>query len=188
MQVPLEIHFQNMDPSPAIEAAIRERVGKLERFADQIVSCRVSVEAPHKHQHQGNLYSVRVDLRLPGGEVVASREPGAHHAHEDAHVAVRDAFKAARRQLQDRVRVQRGKVKPHEVPPHGKIAALYPDQDSGRIATSDGREIYFHRNSVLNANFDHLQTGLEVRFHEEAGDKGPQASSVHVIGKHHIVG
>jgi ribosomal subunit interface protein len=188
MQVPLEIHFHNMDSSPAIEAEIRTRVAKLERFADQIVSCRVTVEAPHKHQHQGNLYSVKVDLRFPGGEVVASRDPSAHHAHEDAYVAVRDAFKAARRQLQDRVRVRRGQVKPHEAPPHGRICALYPDRDSGRIATSDGREIYFHRNSVLNADFDQLEAGLEVRFHEDSGEKGPRASSVHVIGKHHIVG
>ena len=188
MQVPIEIHFRNMDSSPAVEAAVRERVAKLERFADQIVSCRVTIEAPHKHHHQGNLYSVSVDLRFPGGEVIAHRAPAAHQAHEDVYVAVRDAFKAARRQLQDRVRVQRRQVKPHEAPPHGKIAALYPDRSCGRIATSDGREIYFHRNSVLNANFDHLEPGLEVRFHEETGDQGAQASSVHVIGKHHIVG
>jgi cold shock CspA family protein/ribosome-associated translation inhibitor RaiA len=188
MQIPLEIHFHNMDPSPAIEAAVRERAGKLERFAEHIVSCRVTVEVPHRHQHQGNLYTVRVDLRFPGGEVIASRDPSAHHAHEDVLVAMRDAFKAARRQLQDRVRVQRGDVKPHEIPPHGKIAALFPNDDCGRITASDGRDIYFHRNSVLNADFDHLEPGLEVRFHEERGDEGPRASSVHVIGRHHIVG
>jgi ribosomal subunit interface protein len=100
-----------MDPSPAIEAAVRERVAKLERFSDRIVSCRVTVEAPHRRKHQGNLYTVRVDLRFPGGEVVASRDPSADSSHEDAYVAMRDAFKAARRQLQDRVRVQRGQVK-----------------------------------------------------------------------------
>jgi cold shock CspA family protein len=101
---------------------------------------------------------------------------------------LRDAFKAARRQLQDRQRVRRGDVKPHEVPPHGRIASLDRERGSGRIATPDGREIYFHRNSVRNASFDQLVPGVEVRFSEEAGDEGPQASSVHVIGKHHVVG
>jgi cold shock CspA family protein len=177
-----------MDPSPAIETAVRERASKLEQFAPDVVSCRVRIEAPHKHHRQGKLYAVTVDLRLPGGEVVASREPSAHHAHEDVYVAIRDAFKAARRQLQDRVRERRGDVKPHELPPHGKILTLDPERGSGRIATSDGREVYFHRNSVLNADFDKLEPGLEVRFHEELGDEGPQASSVHVIGKHHVVG
>jgi cold shock CspA family protein len=87
-----------------------------------------------------------------------------------------------RRQLQDHVRTRRGKVKTHEGPPHGTITALHPDQDYGLITTPEGREIYFHRNSVLNADFNSLTPGIEVRFSEEAGDEGPQASSVHVLG------
>lgn len=114
MQVPLEIVFHNLDRSPAVEAAVRERAAKLEHFAPNITSCRVTVEAPHKTHHQGNLYSVRVDLKFPGGEAVATRAPAKHHSHEDVYVAVRDAFKAARRQLQDQVRVRRGDVKRHE--------------------------------------------------------------------------
>lgn len=189
MQVPLEIRFHNIDRSPAVEAAIRERAEKLEQFADHIVSCSVTVEGgPHKHHRQGNLYTVRVDVRFPGGEVVASRDPSAHHSHEDVYVALRDAFKAARRQLQDRVRVQRGDVKPHTTEPHGKISALDPARDCGRIETPDGREIYFHRNSVLNNGFEQLEIGTEVRFSEEMGEKGPQASTVRVAGKHHVAG
>ena len=114
MQIPLEIVFHNLDRSPAVEAAVRERAAKLEHFAPNITSCRVTVEAPNKTHQQGSLYSVRVDLRFPGGEAVASRAPAEHHSHEDVYVAVRDAFKAARRQLQDRVRVRRGDVKHHE--------------------------------------------------------------------------
>jgi ribosomal subunit interface protein len=114
MQVPLEVRFHNMDHSAAVEAAIRERTAKLERFADDIVSCHVAVEAPHKHHHHGNLYRVTVDVRLPGGEVVASRSPPEHHAHEDVYVAVRDAFKAAQRRVEDYVRVRRGKTKKHQ--------------------------------------------------------------------------
>ena len=180
----VEVRFHNMDPSAAVETAVREHAAKLERFTDQIVSCRVTVQGPQKHHQQGNLYGAMVDLRFRGGEVVASREPSAHQAHEDFYVALRDAFKAVRRQLQDRIRQRRGSVKAHDAPPHGKISSIEPDKDCGRILTADGREIYFHRNSVINANFDRLELGVQVRFSEEPGDQGPQASSVHVIGKH----
>jgi ribosome-associated translation inhibitor RaiA/cold shock CspA family protein len=188
MAIPLEIVFHHVDRSAAVEDAVRERATKLEQIAPNITSCRVTVEAPHKNHQQGNLYTVRIDLRYPGGETLASRAPNARRAHEDVYVAVRDAFNAARRQLQDRMRVRRGDVKPHEAPPHGRIASLDPARDCGRIATPDGREVYFHRNSLLNASFDRLALGAEVRFSEEPGEQGPQASSVHVIGKHHIVG
>jgi ribosome-associated translation inhibitor RaiA/cold shock CspA family protein len=184
MHVPLEVHFHNLERSPAVEAAIKKRVEKLEEFADDIESCRVTVEAAHKHHRQGNLFAVRVSIRIAGSEIVVSRDPGADHSHEDVHVALRDAFDAARRQLQDRVRVRRGDAKSHVAPKHGKIASL--DADHGRIETPDGREIYFHRNSVLNGGFDQLALGADVRFSEEAGDRGPQASSVHVVGKHHV--
>lgn len=188
MQIPLEIRFHNMEPSPAIEQAVRERAAKLEQFADDIVSCRVAIEAPHKHHRRGKLFRVTVDVRLPGGEAVASRDPAAHHSHEDVYVSLRDAFSAVRRQIQDYVRERRGKVKSHEVPPHGTVSELHPERDFGRIATSDGRDIYFHRNSVLDASFDDLSVGDEVRFSEEAGDEGPQASTVRVVGKHHLSG
>jgi len=114
MQVPLEIVFHNLDRSPAVEAAVRERVAKLEHFAENITSCRVTVEAPHKHHQQGNLITVRVDLHFPGGEVIVNRSPSEDHTHEDVYVALRDAFKAVRRQLQDRQRILRGDVKPHQ--------------------------------------------------------------------------
>jgi ribosomal subunit interface protein len=187
MQMPLEIVFHNVDRSPAVEAAVRERAAKLELFAENLTSCRVTVEAPHKNHQQGNLYTVRVDLRFPGGEIIANRSPSENHAHEDVYVAVRDAFKAARRQLQDRQHVRRGDVKPHETPPRGRVASIDREQGAGRIATVDGREIYFHRNSVVNGRFEHLEPGVEVRFSEEAGDEGPQASTVYLVGKHHPV-
>lgn len=117
MQIPLEIRFHNTDPSPAVEAEVRERVMKLEKFAPDIVSCRVTIEAPHRHHRQGKLFRVSVDLRLPGSEVVANRDPSDDHAHEDVFVSLRDAFDATRRQLQDYVRKRRGMVKTHDVPP-----------------------------------------------------------------------
>jgi cold shock CspA family protein len=188
MQLPLEVRFHNLDHSDAVEAAVREAATKLERFADDIMSCRVTIEGgPHKHHQQGSLFAVRIDVRYAGGEVVASRDPSAHHSHEDVHVAIRDAFNAARRQLQDRVRIRRGDVKPHEHEPHGKVVSIDAEHNSGVIATSDGREVYFHRNSVLDGAFEHLKAGSEVRLSIEQGEKGPQASTVRAIGKHHLL-
>jgi ribosomal subunit interface protein len=187
MQIPIEIRFDNLDPSPAIETAVHDRAGKLEQFADHIVSCHVTIASPHKHHRQGRLYTVKVDVRLPGGELVVSREPSADHAHEDVYVALRDAFNATRRRLQDHVNIRRGHVKSHDAPSHGRIRGLRPDRDFGFIETPDGREIYFHAHSVVNAAFEKLEDGQEVRFSEEQGDEGPQATSVHIIGKHHIV-
>ena len=152
------------------------------------MSCRVAVEAPHKHHHKGKLYHVRINITVPDKELVVSREPDQHHAHEDVYVAIRDAFDAMRRQLEDYARRRRGKVKRHEAPPHGRIAKLFPEENYGNIETLDGRLVYFHQNSVVDTDFSKLETGSEVRFVEEMGEKGPQASTVYVIGKHHIVG
>ncbi len=80
------------------------------------------------------------------------------------------------------------KVKAHEVPPHGRISELFADDGYGQIETADGRSVYFHQNSVLNDKFSELDVGTEVRFSKEQGDEGPQASSVRLVGKHHIVG
>ncbi len=185
MKLPLQIVFRNMEPSAAIEAAVRERADKLDLFYEHIMSCRVVIELHHRHHHQGNIYHVRVDVKVPEAEIVASREPAEHHAHEDVYVAIRDAFNAVRRRLEDYIRRRRGEVKEHEAPPHGRVVELHPDY--GRIETPDGRLVYFHKNSVVGGDFDHLDVGTEVRFVEEPGELGPQASTVHVIGKHHVV-
>ena len=113
MQVPLQISFRSMDPSPAVEAIIREKADKLDRYFGRIVSCDVSVEAPHRHHHKGKLYKVRIDIGLPGKDVHVNQEGPQDHAHEDVNVAVRDAFDAAVRQLEDHARRMRGDVKSH---------------------------------------------------------------------------
>lgn len=187
MQIPLQITFRDMPPSEAVEANVRERAQKLERFADNITSCRVVIEAPHKHQHKGQLFSIHIDITLPGHEIVVSRQPDNHHAHEDIYVAIRDAFDAARRQLENYNERYHGKVKQHLPEGHGKILQLDAERNFGIIQTQDGREIYFHRNSVTGANFDNLSPGTSVHFSESQGDQGPQASTVHVEGKHHTV-
>jgi ribosome-associated translation inhibitor RaiA/cold shock CspA family protein len=187
MQSPLQITFRHMDPSPALEARIRQRAEELEHFFDRITSCHVTVESGHRH-HQGNLFEVRIDLVLPGREIVVGRDGGANHAHDDAHVAVRDAFDALRRRLEDHARHGRGAVKLHTMPEHGRIARLLPDRDGGFIVTAAGDEIYFHRNSVTDSSFDALKIGAEVRFvaRESESAEGPQASTVTPTGKHHL--
>src|SRR4030042_410086 len=112
MPIPLQISFRNMDPSPAVEERIRKKAEKLERFNDRVVGCTVVVEAPHRHHHKGKLYNVRVDISVPGKDVVVDRAKPTDHAHEDVYVAVRDAFAAAVRQLEDQTRKRRGKIKP----------------------------------------------------------------------------
>jgi len=113
MQFPLEISFRNMDPSPAVEARIREKAAKLERFHDRIVGCSVVVEAPHRHHHKGKLYSVHIDISVPGKDLVVDRAKPLDHAHEDVYLAVRDAFNAAVRRLEDHASRMRGEVKTH---------------------------------------------------------------------------
>jgi cold shock CspA family protein/ribosome-associated translation inhibitor RaiA len=187
MQVPIQVSFEGIDHSDALEARIREEVDKLEKFNERITSARVVIARPqHRHQ-KGDVYQVRIHLTLPGApDIAISREPAVTGAHEDAYVTIRDAFSAARRQLQDVSRKRQGKVKSHETPPHGVIASLHPGQDHGFIATSDGREIYFHRNCVEGDSFDNLSVGQRIRFAESVGDKGPQATFVQVVGKSQV--
>lgn len=188
MQIPLQITFRHMDSSAALEAKIRERAAELDRHFPNIMSCRVVIELAHQHHHQGNHYNVSINITVPGHELAVTQNPGKQDARDDAFVAMRDAFDAAHQQLQELSRRMQREVKHHEVPPHGRIHVMLPAQDFGRIITPDGRDLYFHRNSVINADFDKLEEGMEVRFSEEMGEQGPQASSVQVIGKHHIAG
>lgn len=183
MRVPLEITFHNLGRSLAIEAEARERAFELERFVPEIISCRVTIEAPHRRKRKGKLYRVLVDVRVPGAEIVAGGDPDKNPSHEDIYVAMRDSFDAVRRQLENRTRIVRGRVKTREGAAHGTIEVLHVERDFGRITTLQGRLIYFHRNSVVNADFDQLGVGDQVRFNEENGDDGPQASSVHLVAK-----
>ncbi len=189
MDVPLQVSFRNLEHSDAVEARVREKAEKLEQYYGRITSCRVMIEAPERHRRKGKLYHVRLEINVPGDTVIVSRHPSEKQAHEDIYVAIRDAFNAARRQLEDHSRKQRGKVKTHEAPPHGKVTRLFSAEGYGFIEMPDGQEVYFHRNSVVNDGFAKLEPGSPVRLvvAEGESEKGPQASTVHVIGKHHIV-
>lgn len=184
MQQTLQITFRGLDRSEAIEQRIVEKAEDLGRLHDRIMKCHVTVEAPHNHHYKGNQYVVRLDLRLPDKEIVVGRQP-----HEDVYVAIRDTFEAAGRQLEDHARRRRGEVKRHEAPAHGTVTRLFRDDGYGFVQMPDGAEVYFHENSVAGGAFSSLGVGSEVRLvvADAESDKGPQASSVVPIGKHHVV-
>jgi ribosomal subunit interface protein len=177
MKLLLQITARDFELTDAIKSEITEKVEKLENFCDQITKCRVVVESPHRHSHDGKLYNVNIDIKVPGSEIVVKREP-----NEDLYVAIRDSFSAAKRKIEEFVEQQRREVKHHEEAPHGKIASLFEEKGYGFIARHDGSEVYFHENSLLNKEFQKLKVGMKVRFAEELGAKGPQASSVTVLG------
>ncbi len=179
MKIPLQITFRNMPHSDAVEARIREVARRLEKFHDRITRCSVVVAEAHRRGHKGKLYNVRIDITVPGGEIVVNRDAGLDHAHEDMYVAIRDAFKAARRQLEDRVRRRSGhRVKAHPTPHHGRVVRVFDDEGYGFIATPDGREVYFHENSVVEGGWEKIDVGAEVRFTEAEGEQGPHAVNV----------
>jgi ribosomal subunit interface protein len=181
MQIPLEITLRDIPHSDAVQDRIRSKAEKLERFHDRIMSCRVTLESPQRHRHQGKLYSVHIDIKMPGGvELAVTRAQD-----EDVFVAIRDAFDAAARQIQDQSRRMRGDVKVHDLPHHARVCKLFPAQGYGFLETPDRREIYFHRNSVMDPSFEMLEIGTEVIFVEEDGRDGPQARMVSV-GKHAV--
>jgi cold shock CspA family protein/ribosome-associated translation inhibitor RaiA len=183
MQTPIQVTFQDVPPSDALEAAVRDEAAALERYYDRITSCHVTVSEPHRHQHQGRLYRVRIHMAVPGDDLVVDREHGGHAGHADPYLAVREAFHAARRELEDYVREMRGDVKGREGPSRGRIVRLLPWEDCGFIESADRRELYFHRHSVLRGNFDELKAGDEVTFVEEEAEKGSNAKSVRLASR-----
>ena len=154
-----------------------------ERFG-RVTACRIVVRAPSARHRNGSLYEINIRLVLPDGrEVNVDRTAPADERHADFAFALNDAFKRARRRLQDEVRVMRGQVKVHAEPPLGKVTRLDADGGFGFLEDADGREIYFHQNSVLNGGFRKLAIGTRVSFVESVGDKGPQASTLKLVGK-----
>jgi ribosomal subunit interface protein len=173
MKLQLQITTRDIPHSEALESHIRQKAEKLETFYPQIMGCRIVVEVPHKHKHQGNLFNVRLDITVPGKELVVTREP-----NQDVYVALRDAFDAAKRQLEDYGRRQRGEVKAHAPVLHGKVVRLMPEEGYGFVETAGGQELYFHRENLANNNFEQLEEGSEVQFLEDIGSEGFQAKRV----------
>lgn len=180
MKTPVHIQFHDMEPSEALERSAREHVLKLESLAPDIMSCRVGIDLEQKHKHQGRPYGVRIDLTLPGHELVVNR---VHD--EDVYVALRDAFDGMKRQLEDLVRQRRGQEKQHPVPLHGEIVRLDDQGGFGFIRTPAGDEYYFSRDNLASTPFEHIQMGNTVQFIPELGGEGLQARRVS-LGKHGV--
>jgi cold shock CspA family protein/ribosome-associated translation inhibitor RaiA len=187
MQTPVEIDFQAMPATPAIRSVIVKHVTDLEERFGRVTAGRVVLKAPGGHHRTGGLYEVNIRLALPDGrEVNIDRTAQADERHSDLDFAINDAFKRARRQLQDNARELQGQVKTHVGSPIGTVLRLDSSGEFGFLESNDGREIYFHRNSVLNDSFPRLEVGTRVTFVEEEGEKGTQASTVTLLGKHSL--
>lgn len=183
MQTPPQVEFQNLSPTQAVRDAIEKHVDGLEQRWGRVTACRV--EGPSQRHHTGGLYDIHIRLTLPDGrEVNVEHTAPEDERRADLNFAINDAFKRARRQLQDHARRSQGQVKHHDEMPIATVARLDPSGEFGFLETADGREIYFHRNSVLNGGFVRLAAGSRVTFAEELGEKGAQASTVRLLGKH----
>ncbi len=184
METPLDIHFNNMEHSEAVEAAIQKRASKLEQFVDRITSCHVFVDAPHHHHRKGNRFEVRLEVRIPGKELAVNNKPGDVNKHEDVYVAIRDAFNAMERQLKRWKRQVSSEPRVRAAPLlQGRIAEIYLDEGYGQVATTDHRLVYFHENSVVDESFTNLKKDdpVELVVQTDESEKGPQASTVRRI-------
>ncbi|MGZ3249369.1 MAG: HPF/RaiA family ribosome-associated protein [Croceibacterium sp.] len=187
MEVPVQIDFQGTQVSEALRAHVQERIDDLERRFGGIIAGRVAIKAPSHHHRNGGNFEVRIHLTLPEGrQVDVDRTPDADERHSQPVFAIDDAFNRARRQLQDKVRRLQGAVKSHDGAPIATVTRLDPSGEFGFLEASDGEEIYFHHNALVNAHMNDLAVGTRVTFAEASGDKGPQASTVRLLGKHSL--
>lgn len=183
MRVPLEITFRGLSPKDEIKELIENKAAKLERVADNLISCRVAVELKQKKPQGGSPFRVRVNLRLPPGQelVVDSGETDGD-VHDELSTIVRDAFETAIRRLKKRVEKQKTDIKEPSPPAApGRVVQLFEEDGYGFIQTAGGREMFFHRRSLVGDDFDRLVVGAGVRFVEETGEKGPHASTVQIV-------
>jgi len=199
MQLTPTITFRGVERTAALEAEVIARLGKLETYYAGIMGCRVLVELVQRHHEAGNRYHVRIDLTVPGEEIVVTHEASLRATTRDveaakitrlaepdperkhARVAIREAFDIARRRLQDYARRQRGAVKTAVRQTRGRVSQLFPIDEYGYVEAEDGHEVYFQKSSVLKKAFDRLTIGSAVSFVEERGEKGPQASTVTLV-------
>ncbi len=178
MRRPVRIAFRHLRPSEPVKQMVREKAARLERFHPGIVGCDVTLEMPDRHHRQGKHYRVRIEVTCPGEKLVVGRDPRKSARHLDLYAALNGAFREAARRLKDYARRQSGRVKSHEEAPRAVVSRLFRDEGYGFLATPEGREIYFHQRSVLDGGFGRLRVGTPVRYAEEMGEEGPQASTV----------
>jgi len=185
MEVPIEMTFRHVPKTKELEDLINSKAAALEKLCDNIISCRVAIEKPQEHQRSGNPYRVRIDLRVPPGhEIVVKREPGDGNMHDPLDFVIRESFDIARRKLKALLDKQHHDIKTH---PEQEVSAvidrIFMREQYGFLKTTDGREVYFHANSVINEDFDNLEPGMGVRFVERLDEAGLQASTVQIVDR-----
>lgn len=185
MEIPMEVSFRGVERTHAIEKLIAEQAQKLEQVHDHIMSVRVSVEKPQEHLSSGSPYRVRIIARVPPGhDLVAARLEGEGDMHDPLDKVVREAFHALWRQVKEIAQRQRGDMKKHPAQESaGIVSKIFKDEGYGFILAAEGHEVYFHRNSVLHNDFERLEEGTGVRYLQETGQDGPQASTVDIVDK-----
>jgi ribosomal subunit interface protein len=184
MEIPMELAFHELETSEFVRAHVRDRVDELQKFHDRIQSVRIAVEAPHRAGDHVIQYRVRVDVRVPGSELVAVSKPSddSEERQRDAYYAVDDAFdkmETQLRRLAGKLRARR-KERPHLM--SGVVAALDPAAGTGFIEALDGRELYFENGDIRNAEIGDLEPGDSVRFEprDESGSPRPRVDYVRV--------
>lgn len=198
MLLPVQVTFRNVPEEPRLREYVEKEALKLERFYNRISSCRVMLERPQKAP-SSKLYHVRIDLGLPGGELVVKHTPSLHGElvdtkhpesrreaenvllHKNPRRAIHEAFQEMGRRLQDYARRQEGAVKSDQPMEEGIVKDIFPDAGYGYLEGQDGRAVYFNQASVLGGRFGRLRIGTRAAFAEEMGEKGPQASTVRII-------
>ena len=179
MPIPLDLTVRDMDNTDAIRSKIEQKTQKLETFYDHIEYCKVVVDIPQKHKHQGKLYNIHLELAVPGKKLIANQHP-----NEDLYVAIRDTYAALTRQLEEYTRRQRGEVKFHpEALLFGKVLQIFPEAGYGFIKSADEREFFFQRGNMVSAELANLSIGSHVSFMETVGGDGLQADHVTVVNR-----
>ena len=184
MQTPPEIIFHDVDRSAWVENYILERVQRLDRFADGITSCRVSLTQDQASHHKGNRYTLMVEVRTPPNHDLAAKKAKViRDMPTQLPALINLGFGAIERQLKKTAQLRRGEVRTSDGQAHGIVERLFDEGYGFLRAVDDDRQVYFHRNSVLHGDFERLAVGTEVRFTPQDGDDGPQASSVQIVAK-----
>lgn len=194
MTVPVQVTFRNMTAIEDVRKEIETRVQKLETYCKPILNCQVTIEAPAKHHRKGAPFQVRIDATLSDGRIdvkyAESSYPAGMRKNQDTSsehnllmFTIREAFSAGRRQLHDHALKRRAGVKTSEPDIIATISDIFPEKGYGYLETPEGRQIYFHENSIVGTRFEKIKLGAQVHFVEEPGLKGPQASAVRVLRK-----
>ncbi len=198
MLLPVQVTFRNIEDHSGLEDYVQKEAAKLERFYNRISSCRVIVERPQRAA-SSKLYHVRIDLGVPNEELVVKHAPSLHGALQDLQTqksrrearsllthrnpkrAIHQAFQEMCRQLQDYARRQEGAVKAKQKLQEAIVKEILPEEGYGFLEADDGHAVYFHQASVLDGHFPQLRIGTRVKFAEDKGEKGPQASTVKLV-------